>query len=198
MISGIASPHVHCLTKGLLGIPKELEIVEMMALGYPPCGRVPSPARARRDRPLRLLRPRSAPQRRRSQRLRAGRARGRWLRTRAGPTSSRTPTTTGRRRRGRRGRQTAAASRSCDGRRFVARRRPSDDRRFVARRAASDVLVEAHMPVHLQEAAWADIAQQPEVGQSLIGQGEALQARLGAAPALVVIADPAAQTGRGR
>lgn len=34
-ISGIASPHVHCLTKGLLGIPKELEIVEMMALGYP-------------------------------------------------------------------------------------------------------------------------------------------------------------------
>lgn len=34
-ISGIAAPHVHCLTKGLLGIPAELEIVEMMALGYP-------------------------------------------------------------------------------------------------------------------------------------------------------------------
>lgn len=34
-ISGVASPHVHCMTKGLLGIPGELEIVEMMALGYP-------------------------------------------------------------------------------------------------------------------------------------------------------------------
>ena len=34
-ISGIASPHVHCLTKDLLGIPGELDIVEMMALGYP-------------------------------------------------------------------------------------------------------------------------------------------------------------------
>ena len=34
-ISGIAAPHVHCLTRDLLGIPKELDIVEMMALGYP-------------------------------------------------------------------------------------------------------------------------------------------------------------------
>ena len=34
-ISSVATAYPHCLTKGLLGIPEELEIYDMMALGYP-------------------------------------------------------------------------------------------------------------------------------------------------------------------
>ena len=34
-VSAIANPYVQCLAKDLLGIPKELEIYDMMAVGYP-------------------------------------------------------------------------------------------------------------------------------------------------------------------
>ncbi|GAH33777.1 unnamed protein product [marine sediment metagenome] len=34
-VSTIASPYVQSLTKDLLGIPKELEIYDMLAVGYP-------------------------------------------------------------------------------------------------------------------------------------------------------------------
>ena len=34
-ISGIASPYLHCLVKDLLGIPAELDVYDMLAVGYP-------------------------------------------------------------------------------------------------------------------------------------------------------------------
>jgi nitroreductase len=34
-VSATAMPYVHCLVKDLLGIPEELEVYDMMALGYP-------------------------------------------------------------------------------------------------------------------------------------------------------------------
>jgi nitroreductase len=34
-VSGIASPYVHCLVKDLLGIPAELDVYDMLAVGYP-------------------------------------------------------------------------------------------------------------------------------------------------------------------
>ena len=34
-VSGVASPYVHCLVKDLLGIPAELEIYDMLAVGHP-------------------------------------------------------------------------------------------------------------------------------------------------------------------
>jgi nitroreductase len=34
-VSAISTPFAHCMVKGLLGIPNELEIYDMMALGYP-------------------------------------------------------------------------------------------------------------------------------------------------------------------
>ena len=34
-VSAVAAPYAHCLVKDLLGIPKELEVYDMMALGYP-------------------------------------------------------------------------------------------------------------------------------------------------------------------
>jgi len=34
-ISSVGTPYVHCMIKELLGIPKELEIYDMLALGYP-------------------------------------------------------------------------------------------------------------------------------------------------------------------
>jgi len=34
-VSGVQVPLAHCLTKDLLGIPKEMEVYDMMALGYP-------------------------------------------------------------------------------------------------------------------------------------------------------------------
>jgi nitroreductase len=34
-ISGVASPYVQCLTKDLLGIPKEYDIYDMLVVGYP-------------------------------------------------------------------------------------------------------------------------------------------------------------------
>ena len=36
-VSSIATASAHCLVKDLLGIPKELEVYDMMALGYPAC-----------------------------------------------------------------------------------------------------------------------------------------------------------------
>jgi nitroreductase len=34
-VSAVAMPYAHCLLKELLGIPKDLEVYDMMALGYP-------------------------------------------------------------------------------------------------------------------------------------------------------------------
>lgn len=34
-VSSVAMPYAHCLLKDLLGIPKDLEVYDMMALGYP-------------------------------------------------------------------------------------------------------------------------------------------------------------------
>ena len=34
-ISGVASPYLHCLIKDLLGLPPELEIYDMLAVGHP-------------------------------------------------------------------------------------------------------------------------------------------------------------------
>jgi nitroreductase len=34
-VSGIKLPFVHCMVKDLLGIPNEMEVHDMMALGYP-------------------------------------------------------------------------------------------------------------------------------------------------------------------
>jgi nitroreductase len=34
-VSAVATPYAHCMIKDLLGIPKELEIYDMLALGYP-------------------------------------------------------------------------------------------------------------------------------------------------------------------
>ncbi len=34
-VSAVHSPYVHCMLKSLLGIPKEMEAYDMMALGYP-------------------------------------------------------------------------------------------------------------------------------------------------------------------
>lgn len=34
-LSTVATPYVHCLVKDWLGIPKELEVYDMMAIGYP-------------------------------------------------------------------------------------------------------------------------------------------------------------------
>jgi nitroreductase len=45
-VSAVAIPYAHCLLKELLGIPKDLEVYDMMALGYP----------AYKDGSLRLLR----------------------------------------------------------------------------------------------------------------------------------------------
>ncbi|MFC1942042.1 nitroreductase family protein, partial [Chloroflexota bacterium] len=33
-VSAVASPYTHCLLKDLLGIPKDLEVYDMMAVGY--------------------------------------------------------------------------------------------------------------------------------------------------------------------
>jgi nitroreductase len=46
-VSAVGNPYVHCLLKNLLGIPMELEIYDMMAVGYP--GYKPRP-RLVRDR----------------------------------------------------------------------------------------------------------------------------------------------------
>jgi nitroreductase len=34
-VSAVANPHSHCLVKHLLGVPHELEVYDMMAVGYP-------------------------------------------------------------------------------------------------------------------------------------------------------------------
>lgn len=34
-VSAVGNPHVHCLLKNLLGIPMELEVYDMMVVGYP-------------------------------------------------------------------------------------------------------------------------------------------------------------------
>jgi FMN reductase (NADPH) len=36
-VSSVASPHNHCLLKNLLHIPHEMEVYDMIALGYPAC-----------------------------------------------------------------------------------------------------------------------------------------------------------------
>jgi len=48
-VSAIASPYVQALTKDLLGIPKELEIYDMMAVGYADTEPKPRPVRDKEE-----------------------------------------------------------------------------------------------------------------------------------------------------
>ena len=71
-VSGVASPYLHCLIKDLLGIPAELEIYDMLAVGHPAVrGPAEAPAGEVRDGALRLLRAGRLPLGRRGQGLRA-------------------------------------------------------------------------------------------------------------------------------
>ena len=48
-VSSIANPYVQSLTKDLLGVPKELEFYDMMAVGYPDAEPKPRPVRAKEE-----------------------------------------------------------------------------------------------------------------------------------------------------
>ena len=48
-VSAVTQPMVHCLIKQLLGIPMELQIYDMMVLGYPNMEPKPKPMRTREE-----------------------------------------------------------------------------------------------------------------------------------------------------
>jgi nitroreductase len=48
-VSAVTTPFAHCMIKNLLGIPEELEIYDMMALGYPASPPIPRLVRDRKE-----------------------------------------------------------------------------------------------------------------------------------------------------